>query len=484
MSRSISGGSIAVLLAAAAVLAALVGSGSPVGAQAFDTVISNGRVIDPESGLDAVRDVGIRSGRVVALSKTRLSAAKVIDASNLVVAPGFIDLHAHGQTPETYRFQAADGVTSSFELELGAADVDAWYKQRQAGRLINYGVSVGHIPVRMAVLRDPGPAWPTGAAAHRAASPAEVVEIIRRLENGLAAGAVSIGAGLPYTEAATQEELRRVFAVAGRNHVSIHVHIRPGIGGLQEALALAQQTHAPLHVVHLNSAATQHTREMLEMIDTARRAGRDVTTEAYPYTAGMTEIRSAILDEYEDSPDEKLSELEWPVTGEKLTRDTFQKYRAIGGPVIRRTNTDAMVALAIGSPLTAIASDAYWENGTGHPRTAGTFSRVLGRFVGDGSLTLAAALRKMTLLPAQRLESRVPGMKRKGRVRVGGDADLTIFDPSRVMDRATYQQPSLPSAGIEYVLVNGVPVVAKGVLVDGVNPGTAVRAPIKRSRSH
>jgi N-acyl-D-aspartate/D-glutamate deacylase len=310
-----------------------------------------------------------------------------------------------------------------------------------------------------------------------------LVEIVRRLEKGLADGAVSIGAGLPYTEAATQEELRRVFGVAGRNHVSIHVHIRPGTAGLQEALALAQQTHAPLHVVHLNSAATLHTREMLDMIDAARRAGRDVTTEAYPYTAGMTEIRSAILDEYEDSPDEKLTELEWPVTGEKLTRDTFQKYRAIGGPVIRRTNTDAMVALAINSPLTAIASDAYWENGTGHPRTAGTFSRVLGRFVGGGSLSLPAALRKMTLLPAQRLESRVPAMKRKGRVRVGGDADLTIFDPARVMDRSTYRQPSLPSAGIEYVLVNGVPVVAKGVLVDGVNPGTAVRAPIKRSRS-
>jgi dihydroorotase len=277
--------------------------------------------------------------------------------------------------------------------------------------------------------------------------------------------------------------LRRVFAVAGKNRVSIHVHIRPGVKGLQEALTLAQQTHAPLHVVHLNSAGTVQTPEMLKMIETARRQGLDVTTEAYPYTAGMTEIRSAILDEYEDAPDQKLSELEWPATGEKLTRETFQKYRAVGGPVIRRTNTDAMVALAINSPLTAIASDAYWENGTGHPRTAGTFSRVLGRYARGGSLSLMEALRKMTLLPAQRLETRVPVMKRKGRVRVGADADLTVFDPSAIVDRSTYQQPSLPSAGIEYVLVNGVPVVSKGTIVDGVNPGTAVRAPVKRPRS-
>ena len=133
--------------------------------------------------------------------------------------------------------------------------------------------------------------------------------------------------------------------------------------------------------------------------------------------------------------------------------------------------------LAIASPWTMIGSDAYWLNGTGHPRTTGTYSRVLGRYVREKhALTLMDAVRKMTLMPAQRLESRVAAMKRKGRLAVGADADLTIFDPARVLDRSTYRQPSVPPAGIEFVVVNGVVVVSRGQAVDGVAPGVAIRA--------
>jgi dihydroorotase len=192
----------------------------------------------------------------------------------------------------------------------------------------------------------------------------------------------------------------------------------------------------------------------------------------------MTEIQSANYDGWELWPPERFAALEWPKTGERLTRETFIKYRKIGGPVIGHSNTDEMVAVAINSPLTAIASDGYMLNGIGHPRTSGTYSKVLGRFVREaGSLTLIDALRKMTLMPARRLEARVPAMRDKGRIRVGADADLTIFDPARVIDRATYREPSLPAAGIQYVLVNGVPVVRAGTFVSGVAPGRAVRAP-------
>jgi cytosine/adenosine deaminase-related metal-dependent hydrolase len=468
-------------LRAVVALGLSIGLAALLPAQSFDLVISNGRVIDPESGLDEVRNVGISAGNITAISAQPLSGRARIDARGLVVAPGFIDLHAHGQTPDTYRFQAGDGVTTALELEVGAADIERWYAERKPGRLINYGVSVGHIPVRMAVMRDPGSFLPTGDGAHRAASPGQIKEIVKGLEDGLRRGAVSIGAGFPYTPAATPEELLEVFRVAGRERVPVHVHIRRGAAGLSEALKLAEQTKAPLHVVHINSSGTTETSELLRMITDARGRGLDVTTEAYPYAAGMTEIQSANLDEYQNAPEARVAQLEWPRTGERLTRETFQKYRKTGGPVVLHTNTEAMVTIAVTSPLTMIASDAYWENGTGHPRTTGTYSKVLGRYVREGrSLSLTDAIRKMTLMPAQRLEARVPAMKDKGRIRVGADADITIFDAAQIIDRSTYREPAMPPVGIRHVIVNGVPVVADGQLVETVAPGLPVRAPLNR----
>jgi len=465
------------LVSAAAFIGIVFGLAALLRAQAFDLVIANGRVLDPESGLEAVRNVGVNGGTIAAISGERLNGRTVIDASGLVVSTGFIDLHAHGQTPETYRYQARDGVTTALELEVGAGDIAAWYAARKSGALINYGVSVGHIPVRMAVLRDPGRFLPTGDGAHRAASPAQIKEIARRLADGLKEGAVGIGAGFPYTPAATAGELLEVFRVSAGHRVPIHAHIRRGVAGLEEALKLASATKAPLHVVHINSTGTTSTRELLQMITVARQQGMDVTTEAYPYAAGMTEIQSANLDEYENASEQRVALLEWPRTGERLTRESFQKYRKTGGPVVLHTNTEEMVAIAINSPLTMIASDAYWENGTGHPRTTGTYSRVLGRYVREArALTLMDAIRKMTLMPAQRLEGRVRAMQAKGRLRVGADADITIFDAAQIVDRSTYREPALPPAGIVHVIVNGVPVVAKGQLVEGVSPGRAVRA--------
>jgi dihydroorotase len=445
----------------------------------YDRVILGGHVMDPASKLDAVRNIGLKGGRIAVITTQAIRGRDTVDARGLVVAPGFIDLHAHGQTPETYRFQSLDGVTTSLELELGTSDVAAWYRERSArgGERINYGVSIGHIKVRMAVMHDSGTWMPVSDGAYRAASPAQIGEIAKRIEIGLSEGAVSIGAGFPYTPAATRDELLAVFRVAARTKTPIHVHIRPGVAGLQDALSLAGETNAALHVVHINSASLAETPVMLEMISDARAHGRDVTTEAYPYAAGMTEIQSAtIQDIYGAAPDERLAELEWPRTGERLNRESFERYSRIGGPVVVHTNTEQMVAAAITSPLTIIASDAYWQNGTGHPRTTGTFSKVLGRYVREThSLSLMEAIRKMTLMPAQRLEARVPAMRQKGRLRVGADADITIFDASKVMDRSTYREPSLSPVGIQHVIVNGVSVVANGRAVDGVAPGKAVR---------
>jgi dihydroorotase len=463
------------------VLEACTASAQRTADTVYDRVILGGRVMDPASGLDALRNIGLLDGRIAVITTAVVRGRDTVDARGLVVAPGFIDLHAHGQTPETYTFQSLDGVTTSLELELGTSDVAAWYRERSAGARINYGVSIGHIKVRMSVMHDSGTVMPVSDGAYRTASLAQIGEIAKRLEVGLSEGAVSIGAGFPYTPAATRDELLAVFRVAAQTKTPVHVHIRPGVAGLRDALSLAAETNAALHVVHINSAGHAATPVMLEMIRDARARGHDVTTEAYPYPAGMTEIQSAtIQDTYRAAP-ERLAELEWPPTGERLNRDSFERYSRIGGPVVVHSNTEQMVAVAITSPLTIVASDAYWQSGRGHPRTTGTFSKVLGRYVREaGSLSLMDAIRKMTLMPAQRLEARVPAMRQKGRLSVGADADITVFDAARVVDRSTYREPSLPPVGIQHVLVSGASVVANGRPVERAAPGKAVRAPITR----
>src|SRR3989449_7990963 len=215
-----------------------------LGTPVYDRVILGGHVMDPASRLDAVRNIGLSRGRIAVITTQAIRGRDTVDARGLVVAPGFIDLHAHGQTPETYRFYSLDGVTTALELELGTSDVDAWYRERSAGERINYGVSIGHIKVRMSVMHDAGTWMPVGDGAYRPASPAQIAEIAKRIEIGLAQGAVCIGAGFPYTPAATREELMAVFRIAGRTKTLVHVHIRPGVAGLNEALSLAGETHA------------------------------------------------------------------------------------------------------------------------------------------------------------------------------------------------------------------------------------------------
>jgi dihydroorotase len=216
------------------------------------------------------------------------------------------------------------------------------------------------------------------------------------------------------------------------------------------------------------------------MIAEARAHGMDVTTEMYPYIAGMTQIQSAVLDSYEKDPNTDFGHLMWAATGERLTRESFERYRKQGGLVILFSNTEEVVDNAALNPLTMIASDGHIENGKGHPRTAGTYSHILGHYVRETrQMDLITALTKMTLMPAQRLERRAPVFLNKGRIRVGADADLAIFDPEHIIDRATYQQPAIPSEGMRYVLVNGVEVVRDGAPVSGIYPGKGERAPMR-----
>ena len=350
----------------------------------YDLVILNGTVMDPESGLAAVRNLGITGGTIQAVTTDPLEGRETLNAKGLVVAPGFIDLHQHGQDDENYRMKAMDGVTTALELEIGTEDVDRWYDQRAGKALINYGVSIGHPRVRMAVMHDPGDFLPNGDAAHKAATDAEIAEITKQIDHGLQRGALAVGVGVAYTEAASSWEILEVFRVAAKYGASCHVHLRGGTDherGLQEVLADSAISGAPLHVVHIQSTGGPATSHELEMIREARARGLDVTTETYPYTAGMTAIDSAVVDEWVRIPGNSYGQLMWPETGERLTRETFAKYRKQGGYVIMFTNTEEIVGNAVRNPLTMIASDGMIIQGKGHPRTAGTYSRILGHYV-------------------------------------------------------------------------------------------------------
>jgi dihydroorotase len=329
----------------------------------------------------------------------------------------------------------------------------------------------------MVVMKDPGAFLPSGPAASQEATALQIVEIRTGLARGLARGAVGVGLGVAYTPQAARTEIADVFDVASSVGAPVFVHMRGGdpIAAFEEVLALAAATGTPLHIVHAQSSGGRQTPALLQLLGRARGRGIDVTTEMYPYTASQTRIESALYDDWERYTDERFQTLLWPATGERLTRDTFAKYRKQGGSVISFGNTEEVVMGAVADPLTMIASDGSAT----HPRGAGTFSRVLGRYVRErGALPLMIAIRKMTLMPAQRLEARVRSARSKGRLREGADADVTIFDPATVLDEATYEMPNRVSRGIVTVLVGGVAVIRDGRVVENATPGRPLRADI------
>jgi len=455
-------------------------------AQNYDIVIANGRVMDPQSGLDAVRNIGINASRIAAISASPLHGRTQVDAHGLVVSPGFIDLHSHGQDDENYHFKAHDGVTTALELEIGVSPVAEWYQARQGKALINFGASSGHVPARMAVMHDTGDFLPRDAAAHRVATDEEQLSIVNAVRHGLDDGAIGIGFGIAYVPTTSRQEVLRLFQFAAERHVPVFVHMRGGvpnepqsgdIPALQEVIADAAVTGTSLHIVHLTSVCGRLTPVCVQMIDGARKHNIDVTTEMYPYTASATRIESALFDgDWEKRTGNKYSDLQWVATGERLNAESFAKYRKQGGAVISHTLPEEALLFGIKSPLVMIASDGRMANGKGHPRSAGSYARVLGVYVREKqTLSLMDALRRMTIMPAERLEPSVPAMRNKGRIKIGADADLVMFDPDRVIDKATFENPAQYSEGIQHVMANGVFVIRDGNFVSGVYPGIGLR---------
>jgi N-acyl-D-aspartate/D-glutamate deacylase len=484
----------------------------------YDLVLSGGRVIDPESGLDAVRDVGIAGGSVREIG-SHLAGTVVVDAAGLVVCPGFVDLHSHSQDVPGQRLQALDGVTTALELEAGAFPVEQAYRRAAAqGRPVNYGFSTSWAAARMHVLAGaPAVADLDALLAHiadprwqRSAAAGEVDRIVGLLEADLAAGALGIGVLVGYAPATDPAEFLAVAALAARHGVPTYTHARElvemnpdtQVDGAEEIVRAAGETGAHMHYCHLNSTSGRHVDRVLDVVERACRAGAAVTTEAYPYGAGMTGIGAAFLaPELLHRRGLTPSSIRHLVSGrrmadaEELRRLREQDPGALA--FVHQVDEEdptafGVVQRALAFPDAAVASDAIapqWRSGprdplrwplppevVTHPRTAGTFARTLRLLVREqGLLSLPEAVRRCTLVPAQVVQSAAPVMRRKGRLQPGSDADVTVFDPATVSDRATYTDTTRPSAGIRHVLVGGRFVVRDGVLDTGALPGRPVR---------
>ncbi len=473
------------ILSAALVSTALF-LAAAAGAQTYDTVLQGGRVMDPETGLDAIRNVGITDGRIMRISSEPLTGKRVLDAKGLVVAPGFIDLHQHAQDVASSRLKAFDGVTSALEMEIGVPDVAAFLQKKQGRSLINYGTTASHAAARALAfgqpIHEPTIVPPSGDATNLPATPDQIKAIEDRLGQELDAGALGIGMGIQYTPGATRFEVIQMFRLAASRRVPVFTHVRsfgliePGssIEAVSEVIGAAAISGASLHVVHINSSCISVALECVSLVAGARARGLDVTTEAYPYIAGMTAINSAL---FNPGWREKLGigydALQLPDSGERLTKERFDTLHAEPGnrSVLLFMNTQEMVDAVIAQPLVMIASDGE----DGHPRNAGTFSRILARYVRErGSITLMDAIRKMALMPAQRLEKSTVAARRKGRLQEGADADIVVFDPAVAADRSTYASPRNPSVGMKYVMVGGTVLIDRGKLVADTFPGKAL----------
>ena len=449
--------------------------------QIYDVVIRNGRVMDPETHRNSPgMNVGIRGKTIVAISGEPLQGRMVIDARGRVVAPGFIDVLSYNPDAYGVRYKIADGVTTNLAMH-GApgtgADMGVWYRRYERRRpAVNFGGSFLENLARQ-VLQ---------VGIYRHATAAQLAELTRRAEQAIRDGALGISISLEYAPGITDDEVGAMMQVAHRNHVPVFFHARyssmetpeTNLDGLREILTLAKKYDVAVHIDHLTSTGgTGSMAESLRLIEQARAEGVNVTACSYPYTFWASPLNSARwAPGWQKRFGISFGDVQIAGTDIRLTSADFEHYRRLGKLGVAYAIPETDVEAAMRSPLIMIGSDAILEPGNNnHPRAAGCFTRVLRVYVREKHvLTLMQALAKMTILPAKCLQSAAPAMRRKGRLQVGADADLVVFDPEKVGDCATVQHPNCYAVGMDYVLVNGkVAKDSKGIY-DQVHAGEAI----------
>lgn len=430
-----------------------------VATHTFDLVVRGGRVIDPDSGYDAVADVGIDGGTVTAIG-TGLRGTTALDASGLVVAPGFIDILSYEPNEYGIWFKVADGVTTNLGLHglrSRAADFFSVWGSDAKRPPTNYGGAFSHPWTREQL----------GLGVDDAPTAAQIDQMVAICDEDLRAGYLAVDFEPEYVPGTTFEEIKVLSEVAKDHDVPATFHARysddvsPGTNAeaLAEVLRAARETGARVHVEHIISTGGTYTMERsLATLEEARADGVEVTACTYPYDYWATYLASARFnDGWQERFHISYEDLAIVGTGERLTEATFARYQPKNPLTAAFAIPESDVRTALRADWVMLGSDAILEPGDrNHPRSTGCFARTMGRYVRDkGVLTLPAALAKATILPAKLLERGAPAMRKKGRVQLGADADLTIFDPETIIDRSSIEAPGVESEGVRYVVIGG-----------------------------
>lgn len=450
------------------------------------TLIKNGLLVDPANRVQARLNLLLEDGRVAQVTRQEPAADLVVDAAGRVVAPGFIDIHMHEDPvgPDGRIENAEDtaifncmlrmGVTTAIGGQCGINQYDpADYLDLvdRFGAAVNVGMLAGEAFFRERCGHGDK---------YTPVTEPELEAMERELAQALERGCLGVSYGIRYSPGIDRRELERTAAVCRCADKLIAAHLRSDAGEIMDAarefLDVGRDLGLPVQVSHIGSMAGFGQMEaFLRLVDEYHMNGLRVSCDCYPYyafstTLGSTTYDPGWLERYQCGYDViELSQGKYK--GQRCTKEIFDE--------VRRDDPDRLtvcyvmkgsdVDLAFSHPNVMLASDGIMNYGQGHPRAAGSFPRLLAEFVRPGKVSLYDAVARMTAMPAEKLR-----LGRKGRLNVGADADVVIFDPEQVADRATFEQPTLPPAGIDYVFLGGCLAARDGKIVRG-DLGRSVR---------
>src|SRR5690349_11764895 len=492
-------------------------------------VISGGRVVDPASGMDAIGDVAVVDGKIAAVGTSLGGAERVIDAAGLVVAPGFIDLHAHGQSIPADRMQAFDGVTTTLDLEAGVLPVASWYQRQAAkGRVLNYGAAANWAFARIGAMTGSnqessleafGNAMRDRRWIDNVANDTEVAGILERLAGGLNEGGIGIGILNAYAPGAGVQELTAVCQLAKKHDVPTFTHVaymsRVDPESAAEAyirlIGYAGATGAHMHICHFNSSSKTDVERCAVLVKKAQEQGLPITLEAYPYGTGSTVLAAAFFSDPEfverngtgyESVQRVTDGHRFRDRAELLAAQAEEPSTLVLWHILDTENNPHhrdLLDISVLYPGGAIASDAMpwtlsdgraytgdaWplpDDATSHPPSAGCFTRFIRDWMRERrEVSLLEGIRKCALIPAEILSASTPAMRAKGRLQAGADADIVVFDYETLSDRATFSQMNRASEGVRYLVVSGQPLISDGILDVAARPGRPVRRPVVAS---